>query len=93
MKKPKILTFDVEIDRIADSVALNIVCDTSVDAGLIPANVLQDEALVADNNAVHRADSEWNILKREIKDVKENHDKTIFENNKYLNKRCPFYLD
>jgi hypothetical protein len=90
-KKTKILTFDVEIDRIADSVTLDVVRDASVDARLIPANVLQDEALVADNDAVHRADSEWNILKRNLPIYKKNMTyHSIFENNKHLVNRCPF---
>ena len=69
-KRPKrkitILTFDVEVDGVADTVALDVVRDAGVDAGLIPTNVLQDETLVADDDAEHRANSKRNILKQKV---------------------------
>ena len=39
----KELTLDVQVDRVADPVALDVVSHTSVDTGLFPLHVLQGE--------------------------------------------------
>ena len=58
------LTSNVEIDRIADSVPFNVVSDAGVHAGLIPLHILQDQALVADDDAIHGTHSKGNVLKK-----------------------------
>ena len=44
------LTSDVQSHRVADAVALDVVCDTGVDARLMALSVLKYQTLVTDND-------------------------------------------
>ncbi len=41
-----LLTFDVQVDRVGDAVALGVVGGAGIDPGVSPSNFLEDEALV-----------------------------------------------
>jgi len=47
-----LLTFDVEVLRVALAVTLLVGRDAGVEAGVLAPNLLEDEGLVADDHAV-----------------------------------------
>ena len=54
-----LLTFDIQVERIALTVALRVTGEASVQARDVPANRLQHECLVAQDDACTRVVVKW----------------------------------